>query len=185
MKKLTEKLNNDKRNYPILAWYENADQSQILIISKPGQYKTISTFPSNLSKLYLDLKEMLQVQDLLESASKGDDSIHSFTINEFPESKPNWDNLKTDIKAELEKFIEIKDLQKQVLDEILNNHKYDLAASALKCIYSSILYNMITKSLDLGITEMLIIGDLTYEEGLSSVIENNLPQHMTMSFLQL
>jgi len=185
MKTLTEKLNQVERNYPILAWYEADNQSQIIIISKPGEYKTITTFPNNINHLYEELNKIFNSQDLLEYAHKGDEHTHSFTINEFVDTKPNWDKLLTEVKAELNTVEEVKDLDKKIKEELHNYQKYDLAAAALKCAYSSLLYNLITKSLELGITEMMIIGDITYEEGLSSVIENNLPQHMTMSFLQL
>lgn len=185
MDQLTEKLKKDKRNYPILAWYESADQTQIIIITAPGEYKIITRFIQDIKKLYSELSLLLGSDDLIKSANKGDDTLHTFTINEFLESKPNWDLLLTELKAELNNIKELEDVAAVIKEELINNQRNDIAASALKCIYSSILYNLITKSLDLGITEMMIIGDITYEEGLSSVIENNLPQHMTMSFLQL
>jgi hypothetical protein len=185
MEKVTQKLNKQKCNYPILAWYEADAKSKLMIISSAKEFKTIAQFNAGLSDLYKELEQIIDIDNLLNLASNGDDSIHSFAINEFSESKPNWDNLLNDVQAELLKFDSYLDLAEEIRNELLNNQKSDLAAGALRCVYSSILYTLITKALELGITEMMIIGDITFEEGLSSVIENNLPQHMTMSFLQL
>lgn len=183
--KLEEILNNNKYNYPILALIDDTVNTELLLISSIDQYRALGVFKDkSLDKLYKDLEDILQIDDLKVSALKGDDQEVNID-NVIGLDELSWDPLLDRTKELLNQYKEDESLDKRVNEELLKNFKNDISAGLLDNIYKNILNILIQNALELGITELMIIGDVIYEQGLSVVIEKDLPEEFNINLINL
>ena len=183
---LETKLSEKTLTYPILAWSELDSKSALLLISSPDKIQVLEKFQDhNLLSLLNKLAVMINSADFVRTSLEGDESMIAFNIPEFTESNLNWENLLTDIEDAITTGKIGKGLSDKIAAELQANHHKDIAAAAITTIYGSMLYLLIIKASDLGITELMFLGDMLDTERLSAIIAGHLPEHMNLMMLNL
>ena len=179
-------LSKNEYSYPLIIWSESDDHTKVYLASDKNTIKQIFEFKDfNLNTSIKNLESKLNIPNLFEKSCFGDESIIPINTFEFDENDLSWSAFEKYIIENYSKYNPNKDLSKDVNAELEHNYLADFASSIYECLYSSIILFLINQSTEIGITEILFVGDLIFDERFNKLINRDLPETINISMVNL
>lgn len=179
-------LSKNKYNYPMVIWSEIDSHSQIILATNPETFKVIFEFKDHSFKSFIkDLEDKLHLENILDKTILGDELVMPLDVFEFDENDLKWSELSEYILKNYHEYTADKALTKEINLELEKNHIADYSASILESVYSSILYFLLNKSTEIGVVEIMFLGNIVFDERLNSIIHRDLPETINISMANL
>lgn len=179
-------LSKNKYNYPMVIWSEIDSHSQIILATNSETFKVIFEFQdNNFNSFIKKIESKLNLDNILDKTILGDESVMPLDVFEFDETNLKWGELSEYILKNYHQYQTDKSLTKEINTELEKNHIADYSASILESVYSSILYFLLNKSTEIGVVEIMFLGDIIFDERLNYIIHRDLPETINISMANL
>lgn len=157
--------NNDLSDidFPHIAFVDEPHKTCLFIVSSPTSMKCICEITDDhLAHLKKDIEKELDIDDLYDAASTGDESVHQFNFMMKQPMENPFDGLRHFFEHAKEKFANLKTEKtgKEEVDKELEKiAKADFAASFQDALIKHLLYRIFEAAGDTGISLITLGGD--------------------------
>lgn len=179
---LSSILNKEEYKFPMLVWSEVGDKTTIHLANNKDTIRLVDSFTDhNLNSLILKLQELGSLADFMKSVANGDPATYPVDIVTL-KGDLNWKKLIENYSAVINSFERDPQFEDLLNDALCEYYKADIAAATIDAIYNSIIYYMITEAQELGLNNLMFVGDITYQERFAILLNQHLPEEMVAQF---
>jgi hydrogenase maturation factor HypF (carbamoyltransferase family) len=167
---LSEKYDGIK--FPVLIANEEGDSFTLSIGDKSSDLKLVSKYEYTIKSLLNRVKGVLDIVDIDEALENGDELFYDFKLQTFINTK-QFVEKSLELLDETYKTITSEidpEWTKEVIEEMTNNIKIDLAASFVTVHFEELLDQMISTANELNITQIAFAGNFIDNPRINKII---------------